>query len=155
MGPQRSQTIGSCRYTCQNNGGCQVRDGGTLGSCFPDSFGGSCSGIPRGCRNCNQILSCPEGGSSNFGGSSSFGGSSGGGFGGSSSFGSSSGGGGSSCSKTDSNGTTTTLEITVKPEGNGTCSETNKKCTKTRRGQENCISSISTGGDCTVPRCTI
>merc|ERR1712193_70198 len=82
--PQRGQTktIGGCTHTCQNNGGCQTRNGGTLGSCFPDSFGGRCTGIPRGCDNCNDVLSCPEGS----GGGSSFGG----GFGGSSSsFGSS------------------------------------------------------------------
>merc|ERR1712223_367226 len=104
-------------------------------------------------------------GSSSFGGgfggsSSSFGSSSGGGFGGgfggsSSNSGNNFGGGASSCSKTDSDGTTTTREITVEPEGNGTCTQTNKKCTKPRRGQETCISSIATGFDCKVPRCTV
>merc|ERR1712066_417770 len=39
-----------CAYTCQDTGACQVRyvgpsrPGHTMGSCFPASFGGECSG---------------------------------------------------------------------------------------------------------------
>ena len=56
-----------CDYQCQSNGGCTAtyvgrsRPGKHQGSCFPDDFGGSCSGTPNECRNCNQVLSCsPE-----------------------------------------------------------------------------------------------
>ena len=36
------------------------RRGKTQGSCFPDSFGGSCSGTPRECQDCNRAISCRE-----------------------------------------------------------------------------------------------
>jgi hypothetical protein len=48
----------NCGYKCQPNGGCEVtwngppRSGSTLGSCFPPSFGGACSGTPQGCQDC-------------------------------------------------------------------------------------------------------
>jgi len=31
-----------------------------MGSCFPDSFGGSCSGTPRECQDCNRAITCQE-----------------------------------------------------------------------------------------------
>ena len=71
-----SKSDRNCRYECQSSGGCQVtyigpsRPGKTSGSCFPQSFGGSCSGTPPECQNCNRALSCSEGGSSSSGGSS-------------------------------------------------------------------------------------
>ena len=36
------------------------RRGKTKGSCFPDSFGGSCSGTPRECQDCNRAIRCHE-----------------------------------------------------------------------------------------------
>ena len=63
-GPSSSQV---CDYQCKSNGGCTAtyvgpsRPGKHAGSCFPDDFGGSCSGTPNECQNCNQVLSCsPE-----------------------------------------------------------------------------------------------
>merc|ERR1719360_419599 len=47
-----------CSYECQSNGGCRVSYGLTSGSCFPASFGGSCSGTPRECKDCNRALNC-------------------------------------------------------------------------------------------------
>merc|ERR1719360_395443 len=47
-----------CSYECQSNGGCRVSHGLTSGSCFPASFGGSCSGTPRECKDCNRALNC-------------------------------------------------------------------------------------------------
>merc|ERR1719225_295324 len=53
----------NCSYKCQSNGGCEVtyigppRAGQTSGSCFPQSFGGSCSGTPPECQDCNRALS--------------------------------------------------------------------------------------------------
>jgi len=67
--PQRPSSSHSqvCDYQCQSNGGCTAtyvgrsRPGKHQGSCFPDEFGGSCSGTPNECHNCNQVLSCsPE-----------------------------------------------------------------------------------------------
>ena len=56
-----------CDYQCKPNGGCTAtyvgpsRPGKHSGSCFPDDFGGGCSGTPNECQNCNQVLSCsPE-----------------------------------------------------------------------------------------------
>merc|ERR1712142_523864 len=51
-----------CEYECNQNGngGCRTIKGLALGSCFPDSFGGGCSGIPEGCANCNEVIDCPE-----------------------------------------------------------------------------------------------
>ena len=79
----------NCKYECQGNGGCEVtyigpsRPGQLSGSCFPASFGGSCSGTPRECQDCNRAVSCSSGGSSSnsrtSGGSSSNGRPSGGG----------------------------------------------------------------------------
>ena len=54
----------NCSYKCQSNGGCEVtytgpsRPGQTQGSCFPQSFGGSCSGTPPECQDCNRALRC-------------------------------------------------------------------------------------------------
>ena len=55
-----------CDYSCGNDGGCRVqytgppRRGQIMGSCFPQSYGGSCSGTPRECNDCNQVLNCYE-----------------------------------------------------------------------------------------------
>merc|ERR1711942_249314 len=51
-----------CEYECNQNGdgGCRTIKGLSLGSCFPDSFGGRCSGIPEGCANCNERLECED-----------------------------------------------------------------------------------------------
>ena len=38
------------------------RGGNILGSCFPASFGGECSGTPAECLDCNQKLNCLENG---------------------------------------------------------------------------------------------
>merc|ERR1719507_944086 len=51
-----------CDYSCTPGGGCSVlyvgppRAGQTQGSCFPDSFGGSCDGTPPECERCNQVV---------------------------------------------------------------------------------------------------
>ena len=65
--PSRPSSSQVCDYQCNKNGGCTVtyvgpsRPGKGSGSCFPDDFGGSCSGTPNECQNCNQVLSCsPE-----------------------------------------------------------------------------------------------
>ena len=51
-----------CTYNCQESGGCSVRivsksfvSGATMGSCFSESFGGSCSGIPKRCEKCLDV----------------------------------------------------------------------------------------------------
>ena len=49
-----TQDDDSCSYSCQNDGGCEVRKDGWLGSCFPPSFGGECDGTPPGCSDCSQ-----------------------------------------------------------------------------------------------------
>ena len=56
-----------CDYQCESSGGCtatyvgRARPGKQKGSCFSDASGGSCSGTPNECHNCNQVLSCsPE-----------------------------------------------------------------------------------------------
>merc|ERR1712110_260689 len=55
-----------CNYSCTGGGGCEVRyigpsRGGKIkGSCFPNSFGGSCSGTPRECQDCNRAITCQE-----------------------------------------------------------------------------------------------
>ena len=59
-------TKGDCKYTCLKNKGCQSRstsggDGRTQGSCFPQSFGGTCTGIPENCQNCNEVVDCEAG----------------------------------------------------------------------------------------------
>ena len=51
----------NCAYSCQAGGGCSVtytgppRSGPTSGSCFSQTFGGSCSGTPPECQDCNQV----------------------------------------------------------------------------------------------------
>merc|ERR1719219_1283846 len=60
--------VDNCKYFCAPRGGCSVqyvgppRAGRSSGSCFPHSFGGSCSGTPPECRDCNQVMTCSEGG---------------------------------------------------------------------------------------------
>ena len=49
-----TQDDDSCSYSCQTDGGCEVRKDGWLGSCFPPSFGGECDGTPPGCSDCSQ-----------------------------------------------------------------------------------------------------
>ena len=50
-----------CSYLCQGGGGCTVhytgppRAGPTSGSCFSQAFGGSCSGTPAECQDCNEV----------------------------------------------------------------------------------------------------
>merc|ERR1711935_1226221 len=49
-----------CVTTCKSNGSCQVKivngpPGKSSGSCFPQSFGGSCSGIPDKCTRGRKI----------------------------------------------------------------------------------------------------
>ena len=51
-----------CTYNCNKNGGCSVRiestgfvNGATLGSCFSERFGGTCSGIPERCDSCLAV----------------------------------------------------------------------------------------------------
>jgi len=51
----------NCIYTCRIDKGCSVKivtnrvlNGSVLGSCFPPSFGGSCSGTPEKCNSCSQ-----------------------------------------------------------------------------------------------------
>ena len=61
-------TAQDCDYKCQSNGGCTVSYGLTSGSCFSAKFGGSCSGTPSQCSDCNRVLNC--GGGSSGGGSS-------------------------------------------------------------------------------------
>jgi len=61
-----SRLVPPCNYTCTPGGGCSVqfvgppRVGNTMGSCFPQSFGGSCDGKPNECKDCNTVLfDCP------------------------------------------------------------------------------------------------
>ena len=42
---------GSCRVTCKANS-CEVRTGGTMGSCFLPPFPTECFGLPSGCGSC-------------------------------------------------------------------------------------------------------
>ena len=61
-------TVGrdNCKYECQQNGSCTSsymgppRAGPRKGSCYPESFGGNCSGIPKECQDCNRAKNCPE-----------------------------------------------------------------------------------------------
>ena len=39
----------------------RVFSGNSLGSCFSQSFGGSCSGTPSRCTDCNQVVNCDRG----------------------------------------------------------------------------------------------
>ena len=56
----------NCEYECKENGSCTTkyvgpdRPGNKRGSCFPESFGGKCQGIPAECQECNRVRSCPE-----------------------------------------------------------------------------------------------
>merc|ERR1712045_905243 len=58
------QSDRNCDYQCEANGGCRVKYVGPSrpsqlsGSCFPQSFGGSCSGTPPECRDCIDVLNC-------------------------------------------------------------------------------------------------
>ena len=63
------KTTRHCDYKCNPAGtrgdrGCTVRyigpnrPGKTSGSCFADSFGGSCSGTPPECQHCSQAIFC-------------------------------------------------------------------------------------------------
>ena len=36
------------------------RGGNTFGSCFPSLFGGTCSGTPAECSDCNTVVQCEE-----------------------------------------------------------------------------------------------
>merc|ERR1739844_870098 len=75
----KTETVGrgqECRYTCKNDGGCRVKfesdssfSGASGGSCFPDSFGGSCIGTPSKCSDCNRKVSCGGDSGSSSGGS--------------------------------------------------------------------------------------
>lgn len=58
-----------CDYKCTKTGGCTVTYVGPpracpvvaschAGACFPDEYGGSCSGTPPECQDCNQAISC-------------------------------------------------------------------------------------------------
>merc|ERR550532_2140634 len=64
--PQFGRGGDPCQYRCTDGGGCEVRyigpprSGKIKGSCFPNSFGGSCSGTPRECQHCNQAITCQE-----------------------------------------------------------------------------------------------
>ena len=65
-----------CRYICKSDGGCRVKfesdsafSGKSAGSCFSDSFGGSCSGTPTKCSDCNQKVNCGGSGSKGSGSS--------------------------------------------------------------------------------------
>ena len=55
-----------CDYNCSSSGGCEVRytgpprSGSVKGSCFPQAFGGSCSGTPPECRDCNEEVDCVD-----------------------------------------------------------------------------------------------
>jgi len=60
--PSPDPTQIKCVTTCQSKGSCKVRmvngpPGKLSGSCFPASFGGSCSGIPDQCVRGNHISS--------------------------------------------------------------------------------------------------
>ena len=60
---KNNQGIGTaqCVTRCSSNGGCSVKivngpaSGKVSGSCFPPSFGGSCSGIPEICKFGNHV----------------------------------------------------------------------------------------------------
>merc|ERR1711988_348389 len=54
---------GSCQVTCLQSS-CQVRTGGTMGSCFLPPFPTKCSGLPSGCGSCVNECSKNQGGSS-------------------------------------------------------------------------------------------
>ena len=55
------QGTAQCVTRCSSNGGCSVKivngpaSGKVSGSCFPPSFGGSCSGVPEICKFGNHV----------------------------------------------------------------------------------------------------
>ena len=59
-----------CDYKCKSNGGCEVSwnrgscgfNSKLSGSCFSQTFGGGCIGIPDGCDNCHTVVNCNGGG---------------------------------------------------------------------------------------------
>ena len=63
-GIKKDSNNDQCDYECQSSGGCNVkytgppRGGPTSGSCFPPLFGGSCTGTPPECLDCNKALDC-------------------------------------------------------------------------------------------------
>ncbi|XP_059086443.1 uncharacterized protein LOC131883108 isoform X1 [Tigriopus californicus] len=66
--PEVPDTPEECIYTCQDSGGCSVKfasivffSGSVLGSCFPPSFGGECSGTPEKCEECIGICNGKNG----------------------------------------------------------------------------------------------
>ena len=66
--PQILKGDDKCIYSCRENKGCSVKissnhpiNGPTLGSCFPPSFGGSCSGIPDDCKKCLDVCKDKDG----------------------------------------------------------------------------------------------
>ena len=61
-------TKDDCQYTCKDDEGCTTTYspkgtyyGKTKGSCFPQDFGGACSGIPENCEACNEVVDCKSG----------------------------------------------------------------------------------------------
>ena len=66
--PEIQKGKDKCIYTCRNDKGCAVKissnhpiNGPVLGSCFPPSFGGSCSGTPENCKECLDVCNGEEG----------------------------------------------------------------------------------------------
>jgi hypothetical protein len=66
--PQILKGDDKCIYTCRIDKGCSVKissnhpiNGPISGSCFPPSFGGSCSGIPDDCKECIDVCKGKEG----------------------------------------------------------------------------------------------
>ena len=60
--PKQPEGPDQCIYACKQNGGCSVTfstlsffSGSIMGSCFPPSFGGDCSGTPEKCDDCLGI----------------------------------------------------------------------------------------------------
>ena len=66
--PQIHDGDDKCIYTCRKDKGCSVKissnhpiSGPIVGSCFPPSFGGSCSGIPDDCSECLSVCKGEDG----------------------------------------------------------------------------------------------
>ena len=66
--PKQPDTPDRCIYACKQNGGCSVTystvsffSGSVMGSCFPPSFGGDCSGIPEKCEECLPLCEGKKG----------------------------------------------------------------------------------------------
>ena len=58
----------TCVYTCRKDKGCSIKivsnhpiSGPVMGSCFPPSFGGTCSGTPVDCHECLSICEGQDG----------------------------------------------------------------------------------------------